>query len=275
MVKYSRLNVDAPFIFVLQRIQAPAGLRFSVEIATIAGLTSVALVSLLGQPRIFFSMAKDGLLPRAFSRLHPRFRTPFLPTLVTGAVCAVVAGLLPLDLLGELISIGTLMAFAIVCLGILVLRRTRPDLPRPFRTPWVPLVPLLRGRHLHRRSDVHAPARHLDPSRDLDGGRLRGVFRLQRPAHAPAVPPKAKGEGGPPLKQGSTVHGQPSQAMLDQDPRVPIGQAEAAVRIRSGPPARASGSRGCRNPAGPGRSRPRRRDCWGRAAAPACGRWTA
>ena len=143
MVKYSSLNVDAPFIFVLQEIKAPAALRFSIEIATIAGLTSVALVSLLGQPRIFFSMAKDGLLPSAFSKLHPRFRTPWLATMLTGVVCAIVAGLLPLDLLGELISIGTLMAFAIVCLGILVLRRTRPDLPRPFRTPWVPFVPVM------------------------------------------------------------------------------------------------------------------------------------
>jgi APA family basic amino acid/polyamine antiporter len=143
LVKYPGLNVDAPFVFVLQQVQAPAILRYSIEIATIAGLTSVALVSLLGQPRIFFSMAKDGLLPSAFSKLHPRFRTPYLSTILTGVICSIVAGLLPLDLLGELISIGTLMAFAMVCLGILVLRKTRPELPRPFRTPLVPLVPIL------------------------------------------------------------------------------------------------------------------------------------
>ena len=143
MVNYTQLNVDAPFIFALQQVAAPGWLRFSIEIATIAGLTSVCLVSLLGQPRIFFSMAKDGLLPKAFSQLHPRFRTPHVSTMVTGVVCAIVAGLLPLDLLGELISIGTLMAFAVVCLGVWVLRVKRPDLPRPFRTPFLPVVSIL------------------------------------------------------------------------------------------------------------------------------------
>ncbi|HEY8993575.1 MAG TPA: amino acid permease [Lacunisphaera sp.] len=143
MVNYTNLNVDAPFIFALQQVNAPAILRFSIEIATLAGLTSVCLVSLLGQPRIFFSMAKDGLLPASFSRLHPKFKTPYVSTILTGVVCAIVAGLLPLDLLGELISIGTLMAFALVCLGVWVLRVRRPDLPRPFRVPALPLVSIL------------------------------------------------------------------------------------------------------------------------------------
>jgi APA family basic amino acid/polyamine antiporter len=143
MVHYPELNVDAPFIFALQQVGAPGWLRVCIEIATLAGLTSVCLVSLLGQPRIFFSMAKDGLLPQAFSQLHRRFKTPHVSTIITGVVCAIVAGLLPLDLLGELISIGTLMAFAMVCIGVWVLRVKRPDLPRPFRTPFLPAVSIL------------------------------------------------------------------------------------------------------------------------------------
>jgi APA family basic amino acid/polyamine antiporter len=143
MVNYTQLNVDAPFIHALTVTGAPAWLRFAVEIASLAGLTSVILISLLGQPRIFFSMASDGLLPASFSRLHPRYKTPHITTWITGIACAITAGLLPLDLLGELISVGTLMAFAVVCVGIIILRKTRPDLPRPFRTPWVPVVPAL------------------------------------------------------------------------------------------------------------------------------------
>jgi basic amino acid/polyamine antiporter, APA family len=88
-------------------------------------------------------MSRDGLLPPVFSRVHRRFRTPWLATIITGCVAAVVAGLFPIGLLGELVSIGTLFAFVIVCAGILVLRYTRPELPRPFRTPFVPLVPIL------------------------------------------------------------------------------------------------------------------------------------
>jgi APA family basic amino acid/polyamine antiporter len=100
-------------------------------------------VLLMGQPRIFFSMSKDGLLPPVFSKLHPRFHTPYKTTIVTGVLVAIVSAIAPIHLLGELVSIGTLSAFVIVCAGVLVLRKTEPDLPRPFRTPGVPVVPVL------------------------------------------------------------------------------------------------------------------------------------
>ena len=143
MVHYTKLNVDAPFIFALQQVQAPVYFRYLIEAATLAGLTSVILVSLLGQPRIFFAMAKDGLLPKTFAQIHPKYGTPHITTWITGIACAVISGLFPLNLLGELISIGTLLAFTLVCAGVLALRRSQPDQPRPFRTPWVPLVPVL------------------------------------------------------------------------------------------------------------------------------------
>jgi basic amino acid/polyamine antiporter, APA family len=143
IVKYSQLNVPDP-IAVGVNAAGPrlAWLRPIVKIGAIAGLTSVILVMLLGQPRIFYSMSKDGLLPPVFAAVHPKFRTPWLASMLTGVFAMAMAGLLPIGLLGELVSIGTLLAFAIVCGGVLVLRYTDPDLPRPFRTPLVPLVPL-------------------------------------------------------------------------------------------------------------------------------------
>ena len=119
-----------------------AGLVVWMAVA-IAGLASVVLVMLMGQPRIFYSMARDGLLPAVFGKVHPKFQTPYIATIITGTVAALVAGFFPIGLLGELVSIGTLLAFVIVSAGILVLRYRSPELVRPFRTPWVPVVPIL------------------------------------------------------------------------------------------------------------------------------------
>lgn len=144
MAHYTELNVPHPVFVAIQKAgPALAWLGFLVNIGAIAGLSSVVLVMLMGQPRIFYSMSRDGLLPAVFGKVHPKFRTPYIATIITGLVAAVVAGIFPIGLLGELVSIGTLLAFVIVCGGILVLRHTQPDLPRPFRTPWVPLVPIL------------------------------------------------------------------------------------------------------------------------------------
>jgi APA family basic amino acid/polyamine antiporter len=98
---------------------------------------------MLAQTRIFYSMSRDGLLPALFGAVHPRFRTPYLSTILIGCVISVAAGLLPIDVLGQLVSIRTLLAFVLVCIGVVMLRRTAPDIERPFRTPWVPVVPIL------------------------------------------------------------------------------------------------------------------------------------
>jgi APA family basic amino acid/polyamine antiporter len=143
IVHYSELNVPDPIAVGINAAGPQLGwLRPIIKIGAIAGLSSVILVMLLGQPRIFYTMSKDGLLPPVFSAVHPKFRTPWLASAVTGATAMIFAGLLPIGLLGELVSIGTLLAFAIVCAGVLVLRYTDPDRPRPFRTPLVPFVPL-------------------------------------------------------------------------------------------------------------------------------------
>ncbi|HWH50974.1 MAG TPA: amino acid permease [Gemmatimonadaceae bacterium] len=144
LTSYTNLNVPHP-VFVAINAAGPAlgWLGVFVNVGAILGLASVVLVMLMGQPRIFFSMSRDGLLPAVFGKVHPKFQTPYVTTIVTGIVAMFVAGFFPIDLLGQLVSIGTLLAFVIVCVGVMVLRYQRPNIPRPFRTPLVPLVPIL------------------------------------------------------------------------------------------------------------------------------------
>jgi APA family basic amino acid/polyamine antiporter len=142
IVHYSKLNVADPLAVGIDA----TGLRWLspvIKVSALFGLFSTMLVQLLGQTRIFFSMARDGLLPRVFGRVHPRFRTPHVSTILTGTVCALVSGLTPIEVLGQLVSIGTLLAFVLVCIGVVILRKTAPQNRRPFRTPGVPWVPAL------------------------------------------------------------------------------------------------------------------------------------
>jgi APA family basic amino acid/polyamine antiporter len=143
VVPYTELNVPHPISVGIARTGI-GWLTTAVEIGAIAGLTSVMLVMLMGQPRIFFSMAHDGLFPKFATRVHPRFGTPYVTTILSGLACAVAGGLLPIDVLAELTSIGTLFAFVLVCLGVMILRLRRPDMPRSFRVPYGPyVVPIL------------------------------------------------------------------------------------------------------------------------------------
>ena len=136
IVSYTKLNDPAPIAVAINSLgPSVAWLRPIIKIGAIAGLSSVILVMMLGQPRIFYTMSKDGLLPPVFSAVHPKFRTPWIAQILTGTIAMLVAGLFPIGLLGELVSIGTLLAFAIVCAGVFVLRFTDPEIPRPFRTP--------------------------------------------------------------------------------------------------------------------------------------------
>jgi APA family basic amino acid/polyamine antiporter len=143
MVPYPKLNDAAPVAVALQAHPALDWLTTWVIVGALAGLTSVILVMILAQARIFLTMAHHGLIPPVFGKVHPKFRTPHVATAVTGVFAAIAAGALPIGLLGELVSIGTLIAFIVVCIGVLVLRYQRPELPRPFRVKAIWLVSLL------------------------------------------------------------------------------------------------------------------------------------
>ena len=135
MVNYKDLDVAAPVALALDRYPSLSWLGLPVKFGAVAGMTSVMLVMCLAQARIFLAMARDGLIGKPFARVHPRFHTPSFSTAITGIFSAIIGGLFPVKLLGEVVSIGTLAAFVTVCIGILILRNTRPDIPRPFRTP--------------------------------------------------------------------------------------------------------------------------------------------
>lgn len=142
MVPYGQLNTAAPLAEAFDKV----GVTWAstvISLGAVAGITSVILVLVLGQSRVLFAMSRDQLLPGGLARVHPRFGTPWLNIAVIAVAVAALAGFVPLDALSKLVSIGTLFAFVVVCLGVLVLRHTRPDLPRAFRTPGVPVVPVL------------------------------------------------------------------------------------------------------------------------------------
>ncbi|HWY71964.1 MAG TPA: amino acid permease [Terriglobales bacterium] len=142
VVHYPSLNVAAPVSLAMQQI----GLRWGsilVNAGAIAGLSTVMLVMMLGQTRVFYSMSRDGLLWKWAGEIHPRFRTPWKSTIIMGLFVGVFTSVVPIGILGQLVSIGTLLAFVIVSVGVMILRKRRPDLHRPFRTPWVPFVPIM------------------------------------------------------------------------------------------------------------------------------------
>ena len=144
MVSYKELNVPAPVALAVDAAGASLNwLRPLIKIGAIAGLTSVILVLLLGQTRILYAISKDGLLPPVLSKVSAKYNTPYVTTLLCGVAGMVLAGFVPLDILSDMVSMGTLLAFSVVCLGVLILRKRRPDLNRPFRTPWSPFVPVM------------------------------------------------------------------------------------------------------------------------------------
>jgi APA family basic amino acid/polyamine antiporter len=141
LIRFNYLNTPAPVADGVRFIGSGWGVVL-IDLGAIAGLASVMLVMLLGQSRVLYTMSHDGLLWPWVGRIHPRFRTPYLTSIVVGLFAAFLAAFFPITLLGELVSLGTLLAFTIVCLGVVVMRVRHPEMHRPFRTPWVPVVPI-------------------------------------------------------------------------------------------------------------------------------------
>jgi len=142
MQHYTDLSVTAPLAGAFKSV----GLTFMssvISVGALAGLTSVVMILMLGQSRVLFAMSRDHLLPPKFADVHPKYGTPYKITIITGVVVALLAGFIPLSTLADLVNIGTLFAFVLVSIGVWLLRRTRPELERSFRVPWVPLIPIL------------------------------------------------------------------------------------------------------------------------------------
>lgn len=143
MVPYDKLDINAPVSNAFGQAGLP-GMQRLVSIAAVVGITSVLLVLMLSQPRVLLAMARDGLIPRGFfGAVHERFKTPWKSTILTGFIVALVAALIPLRILADLVNIGTMFAFVVVCAAVLIMRRTHPEAQRPFRCPWVPVIPVL------------------------------------------------------------------------------------------------------------------------------------
>jgi APA family basic amino acid/polyamine antiporter len=143
LLRFDQLDTAEPVVTAVRAHPQLFMLRWAVEIGALIGLSSVILVMVIAQPRIFMIMARDGLLPPVFAKIHPRYHTPHINTVITGLGIAALAAVFPLDVLGDLVSMGTLIAFVAVCAGVLILRKTRPDLPRTFRVPWAPVTCVL------------------------------------------------------------------------------------------------------------------------------------
>jgi len=142
MVRYDQINVDAPVSTAFGQVGLPWA-QFLISLGAMAGITSVLLVMMLGQPRILLAMSRDGLLPKAFSAVHPKFHTPYKGSIITGIFVGTLASFLPLRILAELVNIGTLLAFVMVCAAVLAMRKLQPNAERPFKAPWFPFVPIM------------------------------------------------------------------------------------------------------------------------------------